>query len=146
MKLFEKVKSFVKKELTRAQKDNVLVTAIHHIMVDELGWVSKKIAFGIDTHEMEYRTRKQGSILKELEIEANRIGGKLYIKFEGEKKGAFYDIMDDFFDADVGEIKYHLVLDMNEFVDDGLNLINEDKLVRIVCDYIHKIEDRAGMV
>lgn len=143
MKLFEKVRSFVKKELTRAQKDNVLVTAIHHIMVDELGWVSKKIAFGIDIHEMEYR--KPGSLLKELEIEANRIRSKLYIKFEGEKKGAFYDIMDEIFDVDAGEIKYHLVLDMDEFVDDGLNLINEDELVRIVSDYIHKIEDRAGM-
>lgn len=143
MKLFEKVRSSVKKELTRAQKDNVLVTAIHHIMVDELGWVSKKIAFGIDIHEMEYR--KPGSLLKELEIEANRIRSKLYIKFEGEKKGAFSDIMDEIFDVDAGEIKYHLVLDMDEFVDDGLNLINVDELVRIVSDYIHKIEDRAGM-
>ncbi|MBA5942552.1 MAG: hypothetical protein H0M93_04425 [Methanophagales archaeon] len=83
MKLFEKVRSSVKKKLTRAQKDNVLVTAIHHIMVD--------------------------------------------------------DIMDEIFDVDAGEIKYHLVLDMDEFVDDGLNLINEDELVRIVSDYSQRL-------
>jgi hypothetical protein len=144
MKLFEKVKGFVKSEMIKAQKDNVLVTAIHQIMVDELGWVSRKIEFGTDRHEMEYR--KPGSQLKELEIEANRIRSRLYIKFEGEKRGTFNDIMDGIFDVDAGEIRYHLVLDIDKFVDEGLNLINEDELVRIVSDHVHRIEDRAGRV
>ena len=126
-----------------AEKDNVLVTAIHHIM-QELGWTPKKIEFGADEHEMEYI--KPDSPLKELEIEAKRIGSKLYLEFEGELKrgGMLHEILDTLFDIELGkEIKYHLVLNLHEFVTDDLKIINEDKLRDLIVEYIRKIEERA---
>ena len=116
MGLLDKVADFLKKQMVTAQKDNVLVGAIHYIMVEELGWKPKKVHFGADEHEMEYT--KLDSPLKELEIEAHRVGSKLYLTFEGElrKGGMLHDVLDALFDVDLNEIKYHLSLDMHEFV------------------------------
>ena len=142
MGLFDKVMDFLKKQMVTAEKDNVLVVAIHHI-VTELGWTPKEIKFGADEHKMEYV--KPDSPLKELEIEAKRIGGKLYLEFEGELKkgGMLHEILDEIFDIDVGEVKHRLVLDLHEFVTDDLRIINEDRLREVVESYIRKIEEKA---
>jgi len=143
MGLFDKVMDFIKKQMVTAEKDNVLVTAIHYI-VQDLGWIPKKVKFSADEHEMEYV--KPDSPLKELEIEAKRVGSKLYLEFEGElKKGGFlHELLDEFFDVELGkEVKYHLVLNLHEFVTDDLKLENEDKLREIIAEYIGKIEEKA---
>ncbi|RLI85496.1 MAG: hypothetical protein DRO98_06850 [Archaeoglobales archaeon] len=143
MGLFDKVMDFIRKQMVTAEKDNVLVTAINYI-VQDFGWTPKKIKFGADEHEMEYV--KPDSPLKELEIEAKRVGSKLYLEFEGElKRGGFlHELLDEFFDIELGkEVKYHLVLNLHEFVTDDLKLRNEDKLREIIADYIDKIEEKA---
>jgi hypothetical protein len=143
MGLLDKITDFLKRQMITAQKDNVLVGAIHCIVTEELGWKPKKVHFGADEHEMEYT--KPDSPLKELEIEAKRVGGKLYLKFEGELKkgGMLHDILDALFDVELNEIEYHLVLDMHEFVTDDLKIVNEDKLREVIKDYILKIEAKA---
>ena len=143
MGLFDKVMDFIRKRMITAEKDNVLVSAIHYI-IQELGWTPKKIRFGADEHELEYV--KLDSPLKELEIEAKRVGSKLYIEFEGELKrgGMLHEILDTFFDVELGkEVRYHLVLDLHDFVTDDLKLKNEEKLRRILAKHIRKLEEKA---
>jgi hypothetical protein len=68
------------------------------------------------------------------------------LEFEGElKKGGFlHELLDEFFDIELGkEVKYHLVLNLHEFVTDDLKLKNEDKLREIIAEYIGKIEEKA---
>jgi hypothetical protein len=137
---------FIKKQMVTGEKDNVLVGAILYIMTEELGWIPKNVKFGDDDHEIEYV--KPDSPLKELEIEAKRIGSKLYLEFEGELKkgGMLHEILDAFFDIELGkEIRYHLVLNLHDFVTDDLKLINEDRLREIIKDYVEKLEEKARM-
>ena len=146
MGLFDKVMDFIKKQMVTAEKDNVLVGAIHYIMTEELRWIPKNVKFGTDEHEMEYI--KPDSPLKELEIEARRVGSRLYLEFEGELKkgGMLHEILDAFFDIEMGnEIKYHLVLNLHDFVTDDLRIINEDRLKEIIEDYVDKLEMKARM-
>lgn len=143
MGFFDLVKNFIKSQITKAEKDNVLVSAIHVIMTENLGWRPKKVQFGFDTHEMEYT--KADSPLTELDIKAERVGNKLYLTFEGELKrgGALGLLLEKVFDVDLEkEVKYHLALDLSEFVNDSLEVINEQKLIDILTSYINKIEAR----
>ncbi len=144
MGLLDKIINFLKNQAIIAQKDNVLITAIHYILVEELNWKPKKVNFGSDKHEMEYV--KLGSPLSELEIEAERVGDKLYLKFEGELKkgGALSNFLEFVFDIDLDrEIKHHIVLNLSDFVTDDLEIKNEDELRRIIKSYIEKIEEIA---
>lgn len=144
MGLFDKVMDFINKQRIKAEKDNVLVSAINQIMQEDLGWRPKRLSFGVDKHELEYY--KPDSPLSELDIEAERSGGKLYLKFEGELKfgGALGDLLEDLFDVDLEkEIKYHIVLNLSDFVNDNLELINEEELRRILVSYVASIEERA---
>ena len=133
MELLEKILSFIKNQNATAEKDNVLITAIHY-MIEDLGWTAKKVRFGADEHELEYIN--PNSPLKELEIEARRIGKTLYLKFDGE---IFNDLLNK---AD--EVEYHISLNLGEFVTDDLKLINDDKLKRIIRDYIMMLEGSVG--
>jgi hypothetical protein len=133
MELLEKILSFIKNQNTTAEKDNVLITAIHY-MIEDIGWTAKKVKFGADEHELEYINPK--SPLKDLEIEAKRIGKTLYLKFEGE-------IFDNLLNK-ADEVEYHISLNLDEFVTNDLRLINEDRLKRIIREYVKMLEEKVG--
>ena len=133
MELLEKILSFIKNQNATAEKDNVLITAIHY-MIEDLGWTAKKVKFGADEHELEYVN--PNSPLKDLEIEAKRIGKTLYLKFEGE-------IFDNLLNK-ADEVEYHISLNLDEFVTDDLKLINDDRLKKIIRDYIKMLEESVG--
>ena len=131
MELLEKILSFIKNQDVTAEKDNVLITAIHYI-IEDLGWTAKKVKFGADEHELKYINPK--SPLKDLEIEAIRIETTLYLKFVGE-------VFDNLLNK-TDEVEYHLSLNLDEFVTNDLKLINDDRLKKIIKDYIKMLEER----
>lgn len=144
MGLWDRIKDFFKKQAIIAQKDNVLAMAIHYIITEELKWYPKKVHFGSDKHEMEYV--KPNSPLNELEIKAERVGNKLYLKFEGELKrgGTLGSLLEMAFDIELDrEIEHHIVLNLSDFVNDNLEIINENELRNIIKSYIEKIEEKA---
>ncbi|MCS7203240.1 MAG: hypothetical protein NZ809_02145 [Thermodesulfovibrio sp.] len=143
-RLLEKVKTFLKEQSIKAEKDNVLVAAIHEIMVEDLGWKPKKIGFGSDSHELEYT--KATSPFHELEIKATRFGEKLYLEFEGEVKkgGAFGEVFESIFDIDLDkEYKLKTELNLSDYVTDELEVINEERLSQLLKNFIGLLESKV---
>jgi len=141
MGIFDKIKKFIEKQYTLSQKDDVLFSAIHYILTEDLGWIPEKFKMEGDEHEAEYYN--PSSPIGKLEIEAKRIGGKFFLELEAETfKGEFMeDLLERFvgFEVDFDK-KLKVYWDLDHFVDDSLNLINEEELKYKLEDLISKLE------
>ncbi|HID26342.1 MAG TPA: hypothetical protein EYP22_00610 [Methanosarcinales archaeon] len=140
MGLLDKVMKYIEKTMKTAEKDNILIVAIHEIVQEE-GWIPTKTYFGADEHEMEYK--KSGSPLKKLEIEAERVGNSLKIEFEGKKhkSSGISGLIEDALDLDEKELHAHL--DLHRYVTDDMQIINESELREFVKSHIELLERHA---
>ena len=108
MSLTNKLTDFFNKSEARKDKDNVLIVSIFFI-TQEHGWISSQKDFGEDDHFVEYK--KPGGIV--LTTRGARKGGKFDLVFEAQGRA---------------KVKDSIVLDMDEFVTEDLQVINEDLL------------------
>jgi len=144
MGLLDKVKEFIQKQITLSKKDDVLFLAVHQILTEDLGWQVKSFKMEGDAHEASYWHPQ--SPIHELEVEAERRGDKFVLKLEAETLHgeAVEDLLESFgFDIDLDE-EIKVVFDLDRFVTDDLQLINEEELRIHLISFIRELERRVS--
>lgn len=127
MSLSGSISDFFNKDPVRKDKDNVLIVSIF-FLTQERGWISVKRNFGVDDHFVEYK----GVGGAKLTTTAIRNGKKFDITFEGFGTGA----------GASSQVKDKICLDMDQFVDDKLQIINEELLRVKINSLLQSIENR----
>ena len=122
------VSDFFNKDPVRKDKDNVLIVSIL-FLTQERGWISTKRQFGEDDHFVEYKRLGDQTLV----TRGSRKGKNLALEFEAH--GAF---------ATSPRVKEKLILDMDLFVDKGLQPINEELLRQKINGVLNSIENRIS--
>ncbi len=116
-------------------KDKFLAVALHQI-IEENGWKGIEKHFSVN-YQMIYV--KSGSSLEKIEVKAHKLGNHLEVKFLGvtPKK----NLLDKFFDFNVREIPKSF--DLNKYVSDDMQVVDEQQLRNIVGVVIRELENVA---
>ncbi len=131
MGLTNAVSDFFNKDPARKDKDNTLIVSIF-LITKQRGWMDTAHDFGVDDHWATYS--KIGGL--KLRTSGSRKGGNFDLTFAGEGPGTL--------PGSDGKAKEKMVLDMDMFVTDKQEIINEELLRTKVNSILETIERRVG--